>query len=56
MYTELSHLFKKDNEMKKEKYQPVSVRVCQSNVFESLMLDQLMESIIYKGTLSDLLS
>ncbi len=40
--------------MDEEKCRPASVLVCQSKVFESLMLDQLMEYI--QGKLSDLLS
>ncbi len=40
--------------MNKEKYRPISVLVCQSKVFESSMLDQLMEYI--QSKLSDLLS
>ncbi len=53
-HAELSTVFKKDNKMNEEKYQPVSVLVCKFKVFESLMLDQLMEYI--QGKLSDLLS
>ena len=53
-HAEVSLLFKKDDKMNEDKYQPVSVLVCQSKVFESLMLDQLMEYM--QGKLSDLLS
>ncbi len=53
-HAEVSPLFKKDDKMNEEKYRPVSVLVCQSKVFESLMLDQLMEYI--QGKLSDILS
>ncbi len=40
--------------MNKEKYRPISVLVCQSKVFEGIMIDQLMQFI--NGKLSDLLS
>ena len=53
-HAEVSPLFKKDDKMNEDKYRPVSVLVCQSKIFESLMLDQLMEYM--KGKLSDLLS
>ncbi len=53
-HAEVSSLLKKDDKMNEEKHRPVGVLVCQSKVFESLMLDQLMEYI--QGKLSDLLS
>ncbi len=37
-----------------EKYKPISVLVCQSKVFEGIMVDQLMQFI--NGKLCDLLS
>ncbi len=40
--------------MNKEKYRPISVLVCQSKVFEGIMVDQLMQFM--NGKLSDLLS
>ncbi len=46
--------YEKDDKMNKEKYRPISVCVCQSKVFEGIMVDQLMQFII--GKLCDLLS
>ncbi len=53
-HAEVSPLLKNDDKMNEEKYRPVSVLVCHSKVFKSLMLDQLMAYI--QGKLSDLLS
>ncbi len=46
--------YKKDDKMNKEKYRPIGVLVCQSKVFEGIMVDQLMQFM--NGKLSDLLS
>ncbi len=40
--------------MNNEKYRPINVLVCQSKVFEGIMVDQLMQ--FTNGKLSDLLS
>ncbi len=53
-YAEVTILFKKEDKMNKEKYRPISVLVCQSKVFEGIMVDQLIQFM--NGKLSDLLS
>ncbi len=53
-YAEVTPLFKKDDKMNKEKYRAISVLVCQSKVFEGIMVDQRMQFM--NGKLSDLLS
>ncbi len=41
-------------QMNKEKYRPINVFVCQSKMFECIMVDQLMQFM--NGNVSDLLS
>ncbi len=53
-YAEVIPLFKKDDKMYKKKYRPISVLVCQSKVFEGIMVDHLMQFMNVK--LSDSLS
>ena len=53
-HAEISPLFKKDDKLNKEKYRPVSVLVCQSKLFESIMMDQLM--VFFRCKLSEFLS
>ncbi len=53
-HAEISPLFKKEDKMNKEKYRPVSVLVCQSKLFESIMMDQLMD--FFRHKLSEFLS
>ncbi len=52
-YAEVTPLFTKDDKMNKEQYRPISVLLCQSKVFEGIMVDQLMQFM--NGKLSDLL-
>ncbi len=52
-YAEATPLLKKDDKMNMEKYKSISILVCQSKVFEGIMVDQLMQFMNDK--LSDLL-
>ncbi len=47
-HAEISPIFKKDDNMNKKNFRPVSVLVCQSKLFESFMSDQLMNFFVLK--------
>ncbi len=47
-HAEISPIFKKEDNMNKKNFRPVSILVCQSKLFESFISDQLMDFFVIK--------